>query len=194
MGFPVLTRSVRMKQKISSTDRAACAGAPSLRACGSGEARNAEKTARGGQTVPPGHIFGWARGSIGRGRIARGGPSGTAAAAFWDRLLVYNWRRRRSRTDDGGTDRLGHAGTSLERCDGDDRDARGARAEDDTSFRPAKLVHARVSGADARVVFSRSTVWRLGHPSADPRPADSRAPPSAFSSPTAAVRAEQGVS
>lgn len=99
-----------------------------------------------------------------------------------------------SRTDDGGTDRLGHAGTSLERCDGDDRDARGARAEDDTSFRPAKLVHARVSGADARVVFSRSTVWRLGHPSADPRPADSRAPPSAISSPTAAVRAEQGVS
>ena len=89
---------------------------------------------------------------------------------------------------------MGHAGTSLERCDGDDREARGARAEDDTSFRLAKLAHARVSGADARVVFSRSTVWRLGHPSADPRPADSRAPPSAFSSPTYAVGAEQGVS
>lgn len=182
-----------MKQKISSTDRAACAGAPSLRARGSGEARNAEKTARGGQTVPPGHIFGWARGSIGRGRIARGGaPSGKGGVVR--RSTKFTTGEGVARTDDGRPGRVGDAETILERRYGDAGGARGALAEDDTSSRPAKRAHARVSGADARRCFLLRRFVAHARPSSDPRPPDSRAPSSSFSSPTAAVGAEHGTS
>ena len=125
-----------------------------MRACGSGEARNAEKTARGGQAVPPGRIFGWARGSIGRGRIARGGaPSGKGGVVH--RSTKFTTGEGVARTDDGRPGRVGHAGTILERRHVDAGGTRGALAEDDTSSRPAKRTPARVSGADARrCIFS----------------------------------------
>ena len=55
---------------------------------------------------------------------------------------------------------------------------------------PPRAFPARTRG----VVFSLATIWRRARPSSDPRPPDSRAPPSSFSSPTAAVGAEHGAS
>ena len=61
--------------------------------------------------------------------------------------------------------------------------------------RDRRNAHTRAFPARTRgVVFSLATVWRHARPSSDPRPPDSRAPPSALSSPTAAFGAEHGVS
>ena len=61
--------------------------------------------------------------------------------------------------------------------------------------RDRRNAHTRAFPARTRgVVFSLATVWRHARPSSDPRPPDSRAPSSSFSSPTAAVGAEHGTS
>ena len=73
--------------------------------------------------------------------------------------------------------------------------AREVRSRKTILRRDRRNAHTRAFPARTRgVVFSLATVWRHARPSSDPRPPDSRAPSSSFSSPTAAVGAEHGTS
>lgn len=189
-----LTRSVKMKQKISDGPRRLRRSSVIARVrLGRGEERRENRTGRSGSPSRS-HLRLGAR--IDRSRTHR-----TRRRAIRERRRrssfdkVYNWGRRRAngrweartRGSRGNNPR-----ETLWRCRGCARCARGRRY-----FIATCETHPR-----ARFRRGRAALYfllrRFGDarvlPSSDPRPPDSRAPPSSFSSPTAAVGAEHGAS
>ena len=183
-----------MKQKIS---RRTAPPAPELRHCA-----RAARARRGTPRKPHGAVRQSLQVASSAGRADRSvADASHGRRAFRERRRrssfdkVYNWRRRRAngrweartRGSRGNNPR-----ETLWRCRGCARCARGRRyfvATCETHPRArfrrgrAALYFLLRRFGDARVI-----------PSPDPRPPDSRAPPSSFSSPTAAVGAEHGAS
>lgn len=182
-----------MKQKIS---RRTAPPAPELRHCA-----RAARARRGTPRKPHGAVRQSLQVASSAGRADRSVADASHAAArlpgkaasFIVRQSLQLAKASRERTM-GGQD----AWVTREQSS---RDAmampgvREVRSRKTILRRDLRNAHTRAFPARTRgVVFSLATVWRRARPSSDPRPPYSRAPPSSFSSPTAAVGAEHGAS